>query len=195
MEISVLKCPACKDKVKSPLLHLHYQQSLLQKMKAYFNEVQAALIPKVDQLFETVRHKLPTSDNPTTDKQIYTNNARIFLHTANAETLYYGRYLSETNDCIIHELLNQKTTKKRKLEARKNVNENDAIHIQNSFNKKQKLPQQSAVQPSTSYITTDQMNQTLSTQPTTYIPQSTTNNLNLSQSTAEFDLSDIFFNS
>ena len=193
MEISVLKCPACKDKVKSPLLHLHYQQSLLQKMKAHFNEVQAALILKLDQLFDTIRHKLPTSDNPTTDKQIYTNNARIFLHTANAETLYYGRYLSETNDCVIHELLNRKTTKKRKLEARSNANENDVIHIQNSFNKKSH--QQSAVQPSTSYMPTDQMNQMLSSQPTTYIPQSTTNNLNLSQSTAEFDLSDIFFNS
>ena len=129
IEISVLKCPACKDKVKSPLLHLHCQKSLLQKMKTHFNEVQASLIPKLDQLFDTVRHKLPTSDNPTTDKQIYTNTARIFLNTANAETLYYGRYLSETNDCVIHELLNRKTTKKRKLEARSNANENDTMKL------------------------------------------------------------------
>lgn len=48
-------------------------------VKVHFNEVQAALFPKLDQLFDTVRHKLPTSDNPTTDKQIYVNNARIFL--------------------------------------------------------------------------------------------------------------------
>ena len=191
MEISILKCPACKDKVKSPLLHLHYQQSLLQKMKAHFNEVQSALISKLDELFDIVRYKLPTSDNPTTDKQIYTNNARIFLHTANANTLYYGRYLSETNDCVIHELLNRKTSKKRKLEAKNS--ENDVIHIQNSFNKKSR--QQSAVQPSTSYMTTDQMNQMLSSQPTNYIPQSTTNNLN-PLAYSEFDqLSDIYFNS
>ena len=103
---------------------------------------------------------------------------------------------SKTNDCIIHELLNRKTTKKRKLEARNNANENDTIHIQNSFNKKQKAQQQSVVQPSTSYMTSDKMNQLLSSQQTTYVPQTQcTNNLNSSQPTAEFDLSDIFFNS
>lgn len=189
LELSVFKCPGCKDKVKSPLLHLHLQQSLLQKIKSYFNEAQAAIIPKLDQLFDTVQHKLPSSDNPVKDKEIYTNNARIFIHTATAEMLYYGRFVNETNDCIIHEIVNCKANKKRKIET-----QNDSVHIQNSFKKKQKVHQEQPTQSVTCFPS-NQMNQPLSSQPVTYTPnRGNIDETTSSQPTTEFDLSEFFYN-
>ena len=117
VELSVLRCPGCRDRLKSSVLHQHHQSSLLDKLKTYFNEVRGSLLPAIDQLYDIAKNKLPHSDDAAKDMEIYSNNARFFLQTATPETLYYGRYLSEQNDYIINELLIQKPAKKKRKPA------------------------------------------------------------------------------
>ena len=114
VDLCVLNCPGCKDKLKSPVLHLHLQYSLLDKLKIYLDEVKGKLLPTIEKMYDAVQHKLPHSSNMNPDKELYCNNARFFLHTTNPEALYYGRYLNEQNDCIINDLVNQKPAKKKK---------------------------------------------------------------------------------
>ena len=113
LELSILRCPGCKDKLKLPILHQHQQHSLLEKLKVYFNEVRGCLLPTIDQLYDIAKNKLPHSNDETKDNEIYTNNARFFLQTATPETLYFGRYLCDQNDYIINELLTQKPSKRK----------------------------------------------------------------------------------
>ena len=114
VELCVLRCPGCKDRLKSPVLHQHHQYSLLDKLKTYTEEIRGSLLPTINQLYDIAKHKLPHSDDLIKDMEIYTNNARFFLQMVTPETLYYGRYLSEQNDCIINELLIQKPLKKKR---------------------------------------------------------------------------------
>ena len=114
VELCVLRCPGCIDKLKSPVLHLHHQYSLLDKLKTHIDEIRGSLLPTISQLYDIVKNKLPHSDDLAKDMEIYTNNARFFLQTATPETLYYGRYLNEQDDSIINELLIQKPSKKKR---------------------------------------------------------------------------------
>ena len=114
VELCVHRCPGCRDKLKSPVLHIHHQYSLLDKLKTYADEIRGSLLPIINQLYDVAKNKLPHSDDPTKDMEIYTNNARFFLQTTTPEVLYYGRYLSEQNDYIINELLVQKPSKKKR---------------------------------------------------------------------------------
>ena len=138
VELSILRCPGCNDKLKSPLLHLHQQQSLLDKIYIHFNEIKDVLFPTIDELYDVVKHKLSHSDDRSKDKEIYTNNGRCFLQTLNAESLYYGRYLSGENDFIINELLLQKPSKKRKITDQYKFHETDAKQSKTRRVKKQK---------------------------------------------------------
>ena len=44
-QLSKLRCPGCDDKLFSPLLHLHEQLSMLDKLRQYFEEVRGAILP------------------------------------------------------------------------------------------------------------------------------------------------------
>ena len=112
MQMSVKKCPGCEDKLFSPVLHLHNQLSLLDKMKNYFETVRASLLTSLDALYEQFESKLPHSDDEETDRHIYTNNARIFLITASPETIYYGRYMNDMIDSYINEAFKVKRKKR-----------------------------------------------------------------------------------
>ena len=113
-ELAIHRCPGCKAKLKSPLLHLHEQYSLLDKLHAYFNEVRGALLPIVGQIYDSVKHKLLHSDDENEDKENYTRHARFFFQTANPEIIYYARYLTEENDKAIDVMIAQKPSRKRK---------------------------------------------------------------------------------
>ena len=113
-EIAIHRCPGCKTKLKSPLLHLHEQCSLLDKLHNYFNEVRGILLPTVGQIYDSVKHKLPHSDDENKDKENYTTHARFFFQTANPEIIYYARFLTEENDKAIDELIIQKPSRKRR---------------------------------------------------------------------------------
>ena len=153
IKLSILRCPGCNDKHKSPLLHLHQQQSLLDKINIHVNEVKDVLFSTIDELYDVAKHKIPQSGDQSKDKEIYTNNGRCFLQTLNAESLYYGRYLCGENDFIINELLLQKPSKKRKIPEVYTFPETDKKQVIKRRVKKQKQqhhPQQHQPQQSTS---------------------------------------------
>ena len=112
IELSQLRCPGCTDKLKSPLLHHHNQMDLFQKMKHYYNEIRGFLLPTIDLLYDNVSNKLPHSNDLVKDKEQYIYNGQVFLNISSPESIYYGRYLGQHNDCIIHELISTKKERK-----------------------------------------------------------------------------------
>ena len=103
VELTLIKCPGCEDKMYSPLLHLHHQLSLLDKIRTYFEEIRGSLLPTIDTLYEQFKDKLPHSDDLDKDNEVYIKNGRFFLISITSEALYYGRYLNEMNDSFINE--------------------------------------------------------------------------------------------
>ena len=103
VELTLIKCPGCEDKMYSPLLHLHHQLSLLDKIRTYFEEIRGSLLPTISALYDRFKEKLPHSDDLDKDKDTYINNGRFFLISITSEALYYGRYLNEMNDSYINE--------------------------------------------------------------------------------------------
>ena len=102
-QLSLLKCPGCEAKLKSPILHLHLQTSLLEKMKMFFEEIRGPLLQSVPQLYDQIQHKLPHSDNLEQDRDAYISIGRQFLMSHTCESVYYGRWVTEFNDDIINE--------------------------------------------------------------------------------------------
>ena len=101
--MSKLKCPGCEAKLKSPILHLHLQNSLLDKVVAYFEEIRASVLQSVPELYQKISQKLPHSDNLEQDQESYIMIGRQFLISHTCHSLYYGRWITEYNDCIIDE--------------------------------------------------------------------------------------------
>lgn len=112
VQLSELQCPGCQEKLKSPLLHQHHQNSLLDKIRMYFEEIRGSLLQTLPELYTQVESKLPHSDNTVYDREMYLNSGRQFLLQITSDALYYGRYISELLDPIIDDGF--KVNKKRK---------------------------------------------------------------------------------
>ena len=95
----------CKDNMKSPLLHLHNQQSLLEKIQQHFEPVRGEALNSLTNLYKNIESKLPHSEDKKKDMAIYCNVGRNFLITCSPQTIYYGRYVTELNDSFIAEVL------------------------------------------------------------------------------------------
>ena len=109
---AIANCPACTNKLTSPLLHLHEQLSLLDKIRNYFEEIRGLILHDLETHYNKFSTKLPHSDDKKKDKLIYLNIARNFLLTATSDSIYFGRYLDEYNDSFINEgLATKKATK------------------------------------------------------------------------------------
>ena len=107
-------CPGCRDEMKSAILHLHHQLSLLDKIKKYFEEIRGNLLTNIPAQYSRFEKKVPHSDNLEKDKVIYCGIARSFLITSTPETLYYGRYISDEIDGYISEGFSDKIIKNKK---------------------------------------------------------------------------------
>lgn len=101
--MSKLKCPGCEANLKSPILHLHLQNSLLDKMRTYFEEIRAPTLRSVPELYERIQGKLPHSEDLDQDKDSYISIGRQFLMTQSCDSMYFGRWITEFNDSIIDE--------------------------------------------------------------------------------------------
>ena len=106
-------CMGCKSGLKSPMLHLHDKLSLLDKFKIYLNESRKLLTPKISDIYDAVECKLPHSGNKTYDKEHYCSNAKLFILNVTPESLFYGRCIKESNDCVIYNFLHPKVVRKR----------------------------------------------------------------------------------
>ena len=101
LKLSLQRCPGCIAKLKSPVLHQHEQNSLLDKVKLYYNEVRGLMLPSLEQLYDIIATQLPHSADPSKDKEIYLKNGMFFLTSANPDSIYWGRYIDEFNDAMI----------------------------------------------------------------------------------------------
>ena len=117
ISLSMAECSGCRDGMKSYILHLHNQMSLLMKLQQHFEPVRAETLKLLNELYKTIEMKLPHSDDKKKDMAIYCNIGRTFLITLSPEALYYGRYVNEMNDSFLAEMMNNKEkrgTKKKK---------------------------------------------------------------------------------
>ena len=105
VQLSRQQCPGCSAKLTSHLLHLHHQESLLDVMRKYCNEVRGSMLSSISSFYDSVEAKLPHSEDRKKDKMIYLLNARTFLMTCSAETIYWGRYVTRDEDSYINEAL------------------------------------------------------------------------------------------
>ena len=110
--ISEKTCPAHKAGLKSPILHMCQQDSLLDKLGKHFFTAQGELLKTLSKEYETLKPKLPQSDEPEEDRQCYISCGRSFILTVTPEAIYYGRYVNEEADKLIY---NNTSTKKRKV--------------------------------------------------------------------------------
>ncbi len=105
LSLSFDECSGCKDNMKSPLLHLHNQQSLLEKIQHHFEPVRGETLNSLTTLYKNIESKLPHSEDKKKDLMIYCNVGRHFLITCSPQVIYYGRYVTELNDSFIAEVL------------------------------------------------------------------------------------------
>lgn len=96
---AIATCNGCRDGKISPLLHMHHQLGLLDKIIHHMEPVRGALLPHISSLYEDFKQKFTSSNM---NKDAYVSNARFFLISATPESLYYGRYLNEANDEVVH---------------------------------------------------------------------------------------------
>lgn len=108
------ECPGCRDGMRSAVLHLHQQLSLLDKLRKYFEQIRGDLLTKILTFYSQFQMKLPHSDDLDKDKSIYCGVARSYLITCTAETIYYGRYVTEATDSFIAEAFEIPKPKKKR---------------------------------------------------------------------------------
>jgi len=142
-QLSKIRCPGCSDRLHSPILHLHEQHSLLQKIQLYFEEVRAGVLPTLPQLYKEMAANLPHSDDPTKDEECYISCGRQFLITLTSDALYYGRYISEFTDDIIDASLRPKPKKRKQV---------DTLVVKPTRKRPLKSLQKAASVPSTSTV-------------------------------------------
>ena len=95
---SLENCHGCRDEKISSLLHKHHQLGLKDKLVYHMESVRGALIPLIPTLYEEFKLKIALKIGDTImDKDAYLTNGRFFLISATPESLYFGRYLTETN--------------------------------------------------------------------------------------------------
>ena len=101
--LTVQNCAACRENLCSPLLHQHCHMNLLDSLREYFQQVRGHLLSKISTFYDCIESKLPHSPDRKKDRMIYLLNAQSFLTSCNAETIYWGRYVSRDNDQYISE--------------------------------------------------------------------------------------------
>lgn len=110
-QMSLLRCPGCESKLKSAILHLHEQQSLLDKMHHYYEEVRGNILPTLSQLYDQFKEQLSNSGDLEKDRQCYVDAGRQFLIFMTADAIYFGRYIDDLLDGIIYEAFQIKRKK------------------------------------------------------------------------------------
>ena len=101
VSLSMQNCSACKDRVKSHLLHRHHHLNLLETLREYFEPVRGSMLGSISIFYNCIEAKLPHSSDFKKDKMIYLLQARAFLTSCNAETIYWGRYVQKEDDTYI----------------------------------------------------------------------------------------------
>ena len=119
-------CPGCKDKLGSPLLHAHVQDSLLTKLEKHFAESQGFLLKQLEQLYDRFKDHLPHSNDKDKDKEIYIDAARSFILHSTSHSIMYGLYVNPITDDTVKQV-NSKNKKRKLSKTKDDGNESDFI--------------------------------------------------------------------
>ena len=98
VKVSRRDCPGHKKAFNSALLHQCQQLSLHDKLAMRFNEIRSTVLRQLTTLYDELKDNLPSSENAEQDKTDAISIARQFLLTATADSVYYGRFITEDND-------------------------------------------------------------------------------------------------
>ena len=104
VKISIDDCPGCQDRLQSSILHLHEQQSLLDKIRNNFVQVRGIILLNIDSFYSKIESKLPHSNDRKKDKIVYCNLARSFLLTATPDSLYFGGIFQQKTIALLQRL-------------------------------------------------------------------------------------------
>lgn len=139
IQLAKQHCPACTEGFKSPILHYHMQLGLLQKIKCYFEEVRGPMITDIAKCFECFDKVCSVRDASEIN---YLFTGQTFLLMVTAESVYYGRYITNETDAVLFP--------KPKPEAIKLMNDcyapNTAQAVKPLSNKRKKIEKKKTVE-------------------------------------------------
>lgn len=93
--ICISECPACQNRMFSPLLHYHEELNLKQKIERYLGRV----IIDIANLFDQFIMQFGWF---SLDRTQYIQFGEIFLSVTTADAIYYGKYITPQNDFTIY---------------------------------------------------------------------------------------------
>lgn len=114
VSLTLAECSGCRDGMKSDILHLHHQLSLLEKIQNHFETARGEVLTSLGSLYKEMEQKLPHSKDLKKDASIYNGVGRFFLLTTSPQSLYYGRYVNEMNQAVISEVFEERRNKKHR---------------------------------------------------------------------------------
>ena len=126
LELAMVNCPACNDGQISPLFHVHQQLGLKEKIDQYLEEIQIDMCVSMTLIFKDFTTKM----NCVLEEKEFTDKGCFFVSSSTSDSFYYGRFLTEDMDQLIHGIptlqKNMKNGIKRKKYNTTLISKNDA---------------------------------------------------------------------
>ena len=99
------RCLGCQHRKYSPLLHMHHQMSLYDKLGCYFVSAKSTLIDGMDQYIAAFKQTLTKANEVliTDDVSCLYGEGVDFLLRSTPSTVYYGRYVEGFNDTYVED--------------------------------------------------------------------------------------------
>ena len=95
IELCDQECPACKDRILSPLLHYLNELNLREKMDKYINKTTTDL-PKLFDAF-VIRFGMFSID-----RDQFVNLGQAFIGFSTPEAIFFGKYINYENDQALY---------------------------------------------------------------------------------------------
>ena len=91
------ECPGCKDGLLSPLLHLHNQYSLREKLDHYYNKIVIEM--DISELFNRFILQFGWI---SLDQVEFISIGQYFVRFSTPEAIFYGKYITKDNDFALY---------------------------------------------------------------------------------------------
>jgi len=89
------ECPACNNRILSPLLHYHNELNLREKMEKYIGNTTLDLPKLFDQFI--IRFGVLSLD-----RDQFVNLGQSFINISTPEAILYGKYINHGNDQALY---------------------------------------------------------------------------------------------
>ena len=95
-------CPGCHDGKNSPLLHVHHQSGLLEKLTMFHSLVRDTMLKKMKNLLEDYISRFPDAKQyDEVDQKTLKSYGRDFLNQSSPRFIYYSHYLTPAVDSLM----------------------------------------------------------------------------------------------